>query len=120
MIRCAICGGRVRPPKLAWTDTGERVRFYHVTWNPLAYAKELERLAKKVPFVHEGCLRKGERSGRRLVALDLETRRVLRRLQRTISPAGSAGPTAPGARPSALRARAAAPAKTQNSSDSKA
>lgn len=115
MIRCTVCGGRVRPPKLAWTDTGQGIRFYRVAFGQKAYARFLEALAKKVPIVHEKC--KGKATNPHLVALDLEQRRQW--YQRTMSPAGSNGPASPGGIPNAAIARSAAPANTQNSSGPK-
>ena len=81
MIHCVVCGRRIRPPKLPWTDTADGVRFYRATWDPKAYGQFLEALAKKVQFAHEECLGKERATKPCLVALNLETRRSLRQLR---------------------------------------
>lgn len=78
MIRCAICQRRVRPPPRPWAVTeGGGVHFYQAGTPMATYEKELARLAKKVPFVHERCKEAaapGTLPEPHIVALDLDTR----------------------------------------------
>lgn len=74
----------MRPPTRPWatTDNGG-VHFYEAGSSMTAYAEELGRLAKKVPFVHERCKEAaapGTLPERFIVALDLDAR--LRIMQR--------------------------------------
>lgn len=85
MIKCTICGGRVRPPARPWTTAeGGGVSFYRTDSDMgAAYAKELGRLAKQVAFVHEACAddaEPGTLPKKYMIALDLDTR--LRQQQR--------------------------------------
>ena len=57
MIRCAVCQGRIRPPSRPWAAVEGGVHFYKTTSDMAAYAKEMAKLAKKVPFIHEACAR---------------------------------------------------------------
>ena len=78
MIRCIVCQGRVRPPPRPWavTDSGS-VHFYESGTPMVAYEKELARLAKKLPFIHERCKEAaapGTLPERFITALDLDAR----------------------------------------------
>lgn len=77
MIRCALCTARIRPPSRPWTEAeGRGVHFYQTTTDMKAYVKELERLAKNIPFIHEACVQGAEPDTlpRHIVALSLEAR----------------------------------------------
>ncbi len=77
MIKCVLCRGRVRPPSRPWAVVDGGVHFYRTTSDMGAYAKELAKLAKKVPFVHEACAKAAEPDTlpeRYIVALDLDAR----------------------------------------------
>ena len=84
MIRCAICGNRVRPPTRPWQQTKDGgVHFYHTTSDMGDYTKWLGRLAKIVAFVHEDCAEAAEPGtlpATYMVAQDLDIR--LRNQQR--------------------------------------
>ena len=85
MIKCAICQGRVRPPSRPWTITADGgISFYRTTLDGMAlYEKELARLAKATPFVHELCVEVADPDTvpeRHIVALNLDIR--LRHQQR--------------------------------------
>jgi len=51
-----MCQGRIRPPKRPWTDTQDGIHFYEAGTSMEVYAKELARLNKVLPFVHELCV----------------------------------------------------------------
>lgn len=55
MIKCDVCHGRIRPPKRPWTDAPGGFHFYETTTPMEMYAKELARLNKALPFIHEHC-----------------------------------------------------------------
>lgn len=77
MIRCAVCKGRVRPPKRPWTDSAQGVHFYRTTSSVSAYAKWLAAFSKRVPFVHERCAETAEPDTLptpHVIALDLQRR----------------------------------------------
>lgn len=57
MIKCAVCQGRIRPPKRPWTDAPDGFHFYEAGTSMEVYAKWLARLNKKLPVVHEQCVR---------------------------------------------------------------
>ena len=85
MIKCTICGSRVRPPSRPWQEVPGGVHFYKTSTNMAVYAKELGRLAKKVSFVHERCVETaapGTLPERHIVALDLDTRLRLQQRKR--------------------------------------
>ncbi len=75
-LKCLVCKGRVRPPKRPWTETPTGIHFYGTTSSMEAYARDLARLGKKVPFVHERCAQtaKKELPQPHMVVLDLEAR----------------------------------------------
>ena len=73
MIHCDVCGGKIKPPKRAWTSTENGINFYKAAGPGPAYAKELQRWAKKgIPFVHERCEANAPPGA--VVALPLEPR----------------------------------------------
>ncbi len=78
MIKCDVCHGRIRPPKRPWTDAPEGFHFYSTTPGAMeAYAKELVRLNKTLPFIHERCVdaaAPGTLPKKYLVAQDFEAR----------------------------------------------
>lgn len=61
MIRCALCNNRIRPPSRPWTEAEDgRIHFYQTTTDMKVYAKELARLARRIPFIHEACIMAAE------------------------------------------------------------
>ena len=83
MIKCIVCQGRVRPPPRPWQEVTGGVHFYESGTPMSVYAKELERLAKTTPFVHESCAHNAEPGTLppvHMVAADLDSR--LRQQQR--------------------------------------
>ncbi len=74
--KCLVCKGRVRPPKRPWTETPTGIHFYETTTSMEVYARELARLGKKVPFVHELCAQRAKKPlpQPHMVVLDLEAR----------------------------------------------
>ncbi len=72
IIRCTVCDGKIKPPKRAWTSTENGINFYKAADLGPAFAKELERWAKSIPFIHERC-EAGAPPGA-VVALHLEPR----------------------------------------------
>lgn len=77
MIRCAVCRGRIRPPKRAWTtDERGRVSFYKAA-NMKQYARFIADFAKNIPFVHEICAETAEPNTLprpHIIALNLDVR----------------------------------------------
>ena len=85
MIKCTVCQGRVRPPSRPWTTTADGgINFYRTTPDGMAfYERELTRLAKTAPFVHELCIEGADPDTvpeKHIVALNLDIR--LRQQQR--------------------------------------
>ncbi len=83
MIKCTVCRGRVRPPSRPWQEVTGGVHFYNTDTPMPVYIKELGRLAKTVPFVHEACAEDAEPGTLppvHMVAADLDSR--LRQQQR--------------------------------------
>ncbi len=77
MIKCAICRGRIRPPKRPWADTSDGFHFYKTDTPMEVYAKELVRLNKTLPFIHERCVNAaapGTLPKKYLVAQDFDLR----------------------------------------------
>ncbi len=72
MIRCAVCNSKIKPPKRAWTTAPGGVNFYPTVGPGPAYAKELQRWAESIPFVHERCEASAPPGA--VVALNLEYR----------------------------------------------
>ncbi len=73
----------MRPPSRPWQEVPGGVHFYESGTSMSVYVKEIERLAKTVPFVHESCAEDTEPdtlSPVHMVAADLDSR--LRQQQR--------------------------------------
>lgn len=79
MIKCTVCCNRIRPPSRPWTIANDGgVSFYRTTPDGMVlYEKELARLAKNTPLIHELCAEDAKPSTlpeKHIVALNLDIR----------------------------------------------